>query len=519
MIASRLFRSRAVCGIGRIIGTSITAVMAHIFISIYRPIPKTLQVPLLIAVIIAAIEETCTVLAWIGYGPTKPCHDDKTLPSLTVVVPAYNESSFVQFAMISILQSDYPRGKLQVLVVDDGSTDDTWEHIMAAAATLNNAGVLCSAHQHPRNAGKRAAICTGFRLARGQIIVSLDSDSVLERQALRNIVAPMMNDARIGGVAGHLMALNVQNSTLPRLLDILFDAGGNVPRAAQSYLGGFVTILPGAMSAFRASAVAPLLDGLCASKFLNVPLRHGEDIELTLGLLQRGWTTKYQSNAVVYTTVPETALGTILMYTRWERSSYVYICMGFLSTAIKSILHQAWPSSHHSKVPDTKERTAQRGDRPETPGGKFSSNHTSAGHLAGSIYLLLNLVTTAVSNHLLIVFFLMQVRNAISYPATIPASIAVTAFQSFWRGVLFIPESLERDRHAESFGIKAGAIACERYSRGTKTGGTILIEDRRSRLFWRLQYSIIAGVFQMIFVSWSSVLALMSLRSQCWLTR
>ncbi|KAK7419215.1 hypothetical protein QQZ08_010927 [Neonectria magnoliae] len=267
--------------------------------------------------VIMTIEKASTVLAWIAYEPTKPSKDPKRLPSVTIVIPAYNESSFVALAMDSIRRSDYPRRKLQVVAIDDGSTDDTWKHIRTAAAVLEAAGISCLTHRHEYNLGKRTAICTGFRLSRGDIIVSLDSDSILHQRALRHLVAPIMRDARVGGVAGHLTALNVKDRMVPRLLDILFNTGGNIPRAAQSHVGGFVTILPGALSAFRASAVKPLLDGLSETTFLGAQLRHGEDVELTMGLLQADWTTTYQSSAVVYTTVPETLVRTLLINNLW----------------------------------------------------------------------------------------------------------------------------------------------------------------------------------------------------------
>ncbi|RYC76683.1 hypothetical protein BFJ63_vAg20440, partial [Fusarium oxysporum f. sp. narcissi] len=103
--------------------------------------------------------------------------------------------------------------------------------------------------------GKRKAIQTGFTTTIGSIVISLDSDSVLEKDSLRNIVSPMIHDPVVGAVAGHLASLNVSSHNifslaclLPRLLDIVYEHVGNLPRTALS-AEGFVTILPGAFSA------------------------------------------------------------------------------------------------------------------------------------------------------------------------------------------------------------------------------------------------------------------------------
>lgn len=166
--------------------------------------------------------------------------------------------------------------------------------LTAMKPAFNAAQVDFVPTRHKLNKGKRAGIQTGFGLAKGDVIVSLDSDSILERQTLRNLVAPLVRDHKIGGVAGYLSALNVgkdSKNSVPRLLDALYNTSGNIPRSAQAQAGNAVTILPGALSAFRAEAVQPLLPGLNRSEFRGRPLRHGEDVELTLGLLQPGWGT------------------------------------------------------------------------------------------------------------------------------------------------------------------------------------------------------------------------------------
>ncbi|KPM45591.1 hypothetical protein AK830_g928 [Neonectria ditissima] len=473
--------SRATCGIVNIIGTLATVALGYFWG--FVPFAGPLRYLLLAAMAVMAVEKTGTVLAWIAYEPTKPSKDNKTLPFVTVVIPAYNESSFVGLAMDSIRRSDYPRKRLQIVAIDDGSTDDTWKHIQIAATALETAGISCVTHRHESNLGKRTAICTGFHLSKGDIIVSLDSDSILHRKALRNLVAPMLFDAQVGGVAGHLTALNVQDKVVPRLLDILFNTGGNIPRAAQSHVGSFVTILPGALSAFRASAVRPLLDGLCESTFLGEPLRHGEDVELTMGLLQAGWTTKYQSSAVVYTTVPETLVRTLLMYTRWERSSYVYLCMGFFRIALNRVLEKLRRLSKECVSLDENENTAENIHVTIALGSKGLFLSPAVSVLVCNFYLLLNLVTTAVSNPMLITFFIIQIYHAITRPETIPLSIAGSVLHSFWTSLLFVTEALEEEGNDAHY---PRAIKTRMQSAADQEKEGVTVEGRKARLSWQM---------------------------------
>ncbi|KAF9782551.1 hypothetical protein IL306_011663, partial [Fusarium sp. DS 682] len=275
------------------------------------------------------------VWRWINYEAVPAATNDDELPMISVVIPVYNESEFVRNSIKSIEYSDYPKDKIELIVVDDGSTDDTWEYVNKAACSIPTTGISLRLIQHQVNMGKRKAIHTGFSTALGSIIICLDSDSVVEKGSLRNIVSPLMKDPTIGAVAGHLIVSNVESPNtfslkclLPRLLDVVYDHIGNLPRSALS-AEGFVTILPGAFSAFRTEAVQCHLDTICASTFLGTPLKHGEDMELAFRILSDGWKTVYQSTAVVHTEAPETLEKAFLMFSRWERTNYTFLFMGY----------------------------------------------------------------------------------------------------------------------------------------------------------------------------------------------
>lgn len=532
---------RLYCGLTAIAGITTTLGVAYLYTAAKYPwalLSGRIGHAALLVEAVFFVQYVWSIIRWVAYKPVESVEDDNLLPSLTILVPAYNESRFIRHALQAILSSVYPKDKMSVTVVDDGSTDDTWSHIMAMGPIFKNAQVQYRPIRHDTNLGKRYAICTGLREARGEVVVSLDSDSILETRSLRNIASPFVHDPHVGGVAGHLTALNVEGAVLPRLLDILFDTSGNFPRSAQSQTGGFVTILPGALSAYRLCAALPLVEQLCQSRFLGRPLKHGEDVELTLGLLQAGWSTVYQSSAVIQTVAPDKCSVAFLMYTRWERSSYVYMLKGFSQMAMSRVLRSisGQISSHSistSGATESCKATPQTLDQPvQTHTMEPADAKEGLAYLVGCLYMLLNLFCTAVGNPILFAMSVYQIRTAFLHPELLTVAIPVMAILPIFQAALFFADAYpEPDvsacstcgrskdvtaRTPTAEVVHSHNVCCTAV---TSSAETRRLYDRRSRLAWRIQYGGLAGVFHAVVISCSSVYALTTLQSQKWLTR
>lgn len=251
----------------------------------------------------------------IRYRPV-PLTDIAELPTVTVIVPAYNEGRMVRNALISSLESQYPAEKLNVIAVDDGSLDDTWEHIERVADAYP--GRLTPV-KLVKNSGKREALRAGIERATGEIIVTVDSDSRLDPGAMRAIVAPFV-DGRVAAVAGKVLVLNRYQSLLTRLLAARFYITFDLVRGAQSQFGA-VLCCPGALTAYRRSALLSVLKDWAQQTFMGSPCTIGEDRALTSWLLRAGHRTVYQSSAVVRTLVPAAFGGVARMMIRWERGN------------------------------------------------------------------------------------------------------------------------------------------------------------------------------------------------------
>ncbi len=255
---------------------------------------------------------------WRRYRPM-PSVEDSALPSVTVVIPAFNEGALVRHSIRSAAASRYPADRLEIIVVDDGSTDDTWQHIRAAVRELSEF-VNVRAHRQPQNMGKRAALHLGFKRAAGDVLVTIDSDSVLEKDSLRNAVTPLIREPQIGCVAGCVQVMNPRQSVLTRFLKCYFSMSFKFVRAYQSEFRG-VFCTPGALSVYRADAVKEVADEWLHQQFLGRPCATGEDRSMTNLLLREGWLTAYQGNAVVWTKVPHNYRDMVNMFLRWARSN------------------------------------------------------------------------------------------------------------------------------------------------------------------------------------------------------
>jgi hyaluronan synthase len=253
---------------------------------------------------------------WLKYKPHTLKEQD-LLPDVSVIIPAYNEGALVEKAIKAAMESDYPRNKLEVICVDDGSKDDTFLYMQKAKAKYPDNVTLIKL---PQNMGKRHALYHGFKKAKGDIFVTIDSDSIIEKGSLAHIVAPFLRNKQIGAVAGNVKVLNKHEGIMPKMLGVSFILSFDFTRACQSTYGA-VLCCPGAFSAYRAPVVKQVMEQWLQEMFLGEVCTYGEDRALTNMILRRGFYTTYQNSAVVRTQVPTNYNKLSKMYLRWERSN------------------------------------------------------------------------------------------------------------------------------------------------------------------------------------------------------
>ena len=208
------------------------------------------------------------------------------LPGVTVIVPAYNEEVGIEAAIRSLTASRYP--DLEVIVVDDGSTDATADIV----AALDETGVKLI---RQANAGKPAALNTGIRHARHDVIVMVDGDTVFEPDTVRELVQPLA-EPTVGAVSGNTKVGN-RHGLLGRWQHIEYVIGFNLDRRMYDVLRCMPTV-PGAVGAFRRQALEAV--GGVSGETL------AEDTDLTMAINRAGWRVVYEERARAWTEAPAT---------------------------------------------------------------------------------------------------------------------------------------------------------------------------------------------------------------------
>ncbi|CAL9304917.1 polysaccharide deacetylase family protein [Streptomyces sp. SudanB66_2053] len=216
---------------------------------------------------------------------------------VTVLVPAYNEAKCIENTVTSLMASDHP---IEVLVIDDGSTDGTARIVEAMG--LPNVRVI-----RQLNAGKPAALNRGLANARYDIVVMMDGDTVFEPSTVRELVQPF-GDPRVGAVAGNAKVGN-KDSLIGAWQHIEYVMGFNLDRRMYDILRCMPTI-PGAVGAFRKSALEPI--GGMSDDTL------AEDTDVTMALHRAGWRVVYAENARAWTEAPETVQQLWSQRYRWS---------------------------------------------------------------------------------------------------------------------------------------------------------------------------------------------------------
>ncbi|WIM99650.1 bifunctional polysaccharide deacetylase/glycosyltransferase family 2 protein [Actinoplanes oblitus] len=205
---------------------------------------------------------------------------------VSVVVPAYNEAANIEATVRSLIGNDYP--DIEVVVVDDGSSDDT-------AGIVERLGLPRVRVIRQPNAGKPAALNTGIRHSHGQILVLVDGDTVFAPDAVGRLIQPF-TDPEIGAVSGNTKVAN-RTGLLGRWQHLEYVIGFNLDRRMFEIARCMPTV-PGAIGAFRRAAIQDA--GGVSGETL------AEDTDFTMAVLRAGWHVVYEPAAIAWTEAPAT---------------------------------------------------------------------------------------------------------------------------------------------------------------------------------------------------------------------
>ncbi len=240
--------------------------------------------------------------------------DTATWPGVTVMIAAHNEEAVIAHCMEALLAVHYPHDKLNIMVVNDRSTDRTREIVDACAARFP--GRITPFHRADGIPGKAAALKDATELVDSEIIIVFDADYIPGRGLIKQLAAPFF-DPEVGLVMGRVVPINVGHNMLTRLLDLERAGGYQVDQQARMNMD-LVPQYGGTVGGVRVAALESVggwLDDTLA-----------EDTDLTYRAILRGWKSVYQNRSECYEEVPENWPVRLRQISRWTKGHNQALC-------------------------------------------------------------------------------------------------------------------------------------------------------------------------------------------------
>ncbi len=248
----------------------------------------------------------------------KPVPDQGYRPQVSVIIPVYNEEDNIANTIDSIVASEYPKDKLELLVIDDKSKDQTLNVINKKRAQCNFKLIT-----HEQNLGKRRALASGIKQSTGEIVVCIDSDTIVKPDTIKMVVQPFI-DEKVYSVCGNTIVGNEsypQVDTIMSRFQKVWYAGAFRLRKGAESLFSIVLCCSGVLSAYRREKLEKVVDELVNEKFFGRKVKSGDDRRLTNLMLRMGGKSVFQSTAIAYTIAPHTLKNFVKQQLRWGRNS------------------------------------------------------------------------------------------------------------------------------------------------------------------------------------------------------
>jgi cellulose synthase/poly-beta-1,6-N-acetylglucosamine synthase-like glycosyltransferase len=248
-------------------------------------------------------------------------------PLVSIVIATKNEPFLIYDAVSSCLNNTYHN--LEIVIVNDGSDDYGTTAAAIDHIVKCNAGRVKAIHLE-RNKGKRKAMAVGVKQsAEGEIVIFLDSDTIIERDAIKKLVSCMIADPDLGAIVGYCRALNADYNYLTKMQDCWYHSAFTVMKGMEAALGT-VTCCSGILSAYRMEALLPCIDPWADDTFLGQEFMAGDDRQLTaytfggtkytLDNNAKQWKTGYCESAISISETPTTMKKFVRQQVRWMQS-------------------------------------------------------------------------------------------------------------------------------------------------------------------------------------------------------
>lgn len=272
---------------------------------------------LVIAVLVAnVLKHVLAGLVKLTVSAARPRKDYSLQPSVSILLPCYNEGKTVYDTVESISRSNYPNHKFEIIAIDDYSTDDSYQWLLKSQEDFTNIRIRVS--RNPQNQGKARTVCNALKQSEAEIVLSIDSDCIFHPEAIRELVACFV-DPKIGAVGGAVGVRNVNDNIVTAIQTFVYYTNFRLMKVLENWTRSVICI-SGCMFAVRRDLFLNLEPKVRGRRWLGIEVNDGEDRFLTHQILLAGYGTVLNSSAQCWTTVPNTLPGLFKQQIRWQRS-------------------------------------------------------------------------------------------------------------------------------------------------------------------------------------------------------
>ncbi len=243
--------------------------------------------------------------------------DPDIWPRVSIIVPVFNEGRHVLATALSFDQLDYPKDRLEIVFIDDCSTDNTYEYLQMIEASYPHMRVS----RNPRNMGKRLGIKRVVQEVTSELVLSVDSDVIVDANALKMLVRHM-HSTGADGVGGCVFVSNANENWLTRMQAVKYWVGYQFLKNVENAFD-HVMCLSGCLTLYKREALLAVDEDVADRRFLGEEVKYGEDRFLTRKLVERGYRTRLCFGARCFTKAPGNMANYLSQQLRWRRSNLI----------------------------------------------------------------------------------------------------------------------------------------------------------------------------------------------------
>lgn len=252
----------------------------------------------------------------LAHPSTKIRKDYQFEPTVSVLMPCYNEGETVYETIESITRSNYPHDKFEVIAQDDCSNDDSYQWMLKAQQDFPHVPIRVGRNEE--NCGKARTVCNALQHSSAEIIISIDSDCIFHPNAIRELTASF-SEPKVGSVGGRVGVRNPNESVITAIQTIVYYAAFELYKIPENWTRS-VCCISGCLFAIRRELLLEIEPAIRARHWFGIPVNQGEDRFLTHQTLLRGYGTYINNDALCWTTVPTTLPVLFRQQLRWRRS-------------------------------------------------------------------------------------------------------------------------------------------------------------------------------------------------------